>query len=212
MNRLLLLLIPVLLFAGCGEDEPGTPPSPAPFDLPESPQALMDAFRTTYETMDADLYDSLLDPGFETILQQDTVNQFPDVGQTLDFAEEERIAGRLFSREDLTDPDGAFVPGVKTITFQLFTPTADWSMSPPDDPIPATLFAPYEVQFLFDRGQEYSLIHVHGGIRFYAAARDSLHQGVTRTYYRMVGQVDQTWVGAKSVEDETWGSLKALYR
>lgn len=211
MKRYSTLLLLIFVIAGCGDDDPGTTPPPATFDLPESPTELMAAFQSAYETMDLDLFRKILDPGFETILQQETIDEFPDVGETLDWNEETRIAERMFSGDDLADPNGAFVPGMAAISFGIFSPVDDWQQSQANDPIPDTLFAPYQVDFLFNRGQEYSQIHIKGQIRFYVAARDSLFEGETRQYYRMVGQVDLTSIN-KETESSTWGSVKAQYR
>ncbi len=72
--------------------------------------------------------------------------------------------------------------------------------------------APYEVEFLFDRGQEFSSLRVQGRIKFYVTSRDSLHEDVLRQYYQMIGQVDLTSRGGKVVENVLWGSAKAIYR
>jgi len=66
------------------------------------------------------------------------------------------------------------------------------------------------VDFLFDRGQEFSTLKVGGTIKFYVASRDSLHDGTIKQYYQMIGQVDLT-AGFKSTELIPWGSVKALW-
>jgi hypothetical protein len=85
-------------------------------------------------------------------------------------------------------------------------------MSPEDDIIPNAEWAPFEVDFLFDRGQEFSTMKVEGTIKFYVTSRDSMHEGSLKQYYEMIGQVDLTNGGFKSVETATWGSVKALWR
>ena len=61
------------------------------------------------------------------ILQEDTIDEFPDVGTTLDFTEEERIHQRMFSGEWVTDPQGVHVPAMKTIEFLIFNAMDGWS-------------------------------------------------------------------------------------
>ncbi len=134
----------------------------------------------------------MLHPTYQTILQQETIDQFPDVGETLDLSEELRIHERMFRGEDLTDPDGELVPGVINISFEEFRQLDDWHEVPVGSEIVGDLFAPYQVDFLFDRGQEHTQISVKGQINFYVIAVDSLHEGSVRDYYQMVGQVDLT--------------------
>ena len=80
------------------------------------------------------------------------------------------------------------------ISFGKFQPELDWQVSPADDPIPNALFAPYSVDILFNRGQGHSQISVKGQIRFYVTSKDSLHEGETKPYFQMVGQVDLTTI------------------
>jgi hypothetical protein len=154
----------------------------------------------------------ILHPDFLTILQDATVQEFPDVGTTLDVNEELRIHQRMFSGDPVTDPNGQFVPGVAGISFSQFQALDDWAVSSGDDIIPNAEWAPYEVEFLFDRGQEFSSLRVQGTIKFYVTSRDSLHEDVLRQYYQMIGQVDLTSRGGKVVENVLWGSAKAIYR
>ena len=179
--------------------------------FPSNPDQLMANFQTVYEFRYAEGYKELMHPDFLTILQQSTTDEFPDVGTTLDFNEERRIHERMFSGEVVTDPDGIFVPGVRVIVFQVFRALDAWALSPQNDIIPNAEWAPFEVDFLFDRGQNFSFLKASGTIKFYVTSRDSLHEGVTKQYYEMIGQVDLTNIG-KAVEESNWGSLKALWR
>ncbi len=179
--------------------------------FPDSPDQLMANFQTIYETMDVDEYLKIMHPDFLTILQDATSQEFPDVGTTLDVNEELRIHERMFSGEAVTDPDGYLVPGVRNISFNVLWPLDAWSLSPPNDIIPNAEWAPFEVVFLFDRGQNFSTLKVTGTIKFYVTSRDSLHEGTTKQYYQMIGQVDLT-SGYKGIEESIWGSVKALFR
>ena len=180
--------------------------------FPGSPDVLMANFQTIYETMDIDEFRKIMHPDYLTILQEDTIDEFPDVGTTLDVNEELRIHERMFSGDSVTDPNGDFVPGVEGISFSQFRALDSWAVSPGDDIIPNAEWAPFEVDFLFNRGQEFSSLRVQGWIKFYVTSRDSLHEDVLRQYYQMLGQVDLTSGGGKVVENVLWGSAKAIYR
>ncbi len=207
-------LLAGLLFGalGCSEDKKIVGPAPSSsLPFPGSPDLLMANFKTMYETRDYREFELIMALGFETILQQRTTLEFPDVGETLDLTEELRIHDRMFSGDAVTDPNGDLVPGVSNIFIEHFTPLGTWAVSPPTDIIPDTEWAVYDVGFLFDRGQNYSTLNVQGNIKFYVASRDSLHEGMVRPYYQMIGQVDLT-DGSKSTETKSWGSIKALWR
>lgn len=191
-----LLIAPAGCIFSPDDDEGGgdtTKPTGLPW--PGSADVLMDNFRQIYETRDIDEYRKIMHPDFLTILQEATTTEFPDVGTTLDVNEELRIHERMFSGEALTDPNGDFVPGVLSINFSKFRALDAWVESPSDDIIPNAEWAPFEVDFLFDRGQNFSTLKVEGTIKFYVTSKDSLHQGSTKKYYQMIGQVDLTNLG-----------------
>ena len=179
--------------------------------FPDSADKLMNNFQTIYEIRYSHGYRELMHPDFLTILQQATTEEFPDVGTTLDFDQERRIHDRMFSGDALTDPNGDFIPGVAGIWFSRFRALDTWVVSPADDLFPNTEWAPFEVEFMFDRGQSFSTLKVNGTIKFYVTSRDSVHEGATKKFYQMVGQVDLTNLG-KAVEGTSWGSVKALFR
>jgi hypothetical protein len=208
-------LFAALLLCATGCDDEETPSGPL-VDLPEtlpfpdSADQLMANFQTLYEDMDFQEYERLLAPEFETHLQEQTTHEFPGVGGTLDFQEEMRIHERMFSGDALTDQNGNFIPAVMAISLQGFRRAEDWAVAGPDDVVPGAEWAPYEVDILFDRGQQYSYLRAQGIIKFYVTSRDSVHRGSTKKYYQMVGQVDWTGLG-KPVEDASWGSIKSLF-
>jgi hypothetical protein len=179
--------------------------------FPDTPAQLMDNFQYTYESGNTLEYLILMAPEFLTILQMQTVEEFPEVGTTLGYDEESRIHQRLFSGEAVTDPDGDLIPGVERIAFSRFQALDAWVETPVEDLFPGTEWAPYEVEILLDRGLNFSTLKVNGLIKFYVTSRDSLHQGSMKKYYQMAGQVDLTG-GFKGVEDSIWGSVKALWR
>lgn len=196
----LVLVLAVTATSGCifspGDTPPCTDPSCQPggggLQFPDTPDKLLQNFQTIYEQMDFTEFAKIIHPDYITILQQSTINDFPDVGETLDINEELRIHERMFSKRDVTDPDGLLVPAIQTISFQTFARQGTWGLSPANDQIPNAENALYDVVFLFDRGQTYSTLKVQGSIRFYVTHRDSTVGGVTKPYYQMIGQRDLT--------------------
>jgi hypothetical protein len=192
---LAMLLLAFAATSGCifsPKPDPGPINPPAGLPFPDSPDKLMANFQAIYETMDIDEFTKMLHPDYITILQASTTAQYPDVGTTFDLSEELRIHQRMFAGLPVTDPDGAFVPGIASIDFQTFEPQGTWAMSPANDQIPNAEWALYDVIFMFDRGQTYTILKVQGQIKFYVTHRDSLVNGVTKPYYQMLGQMDLT--------------------
>lgn len=196
---IMVLVLAVTVTTGCIFSPKDDPPCTGPDcngntgpQFPDTPDKLMQNFQSAYEKLDFADYTKLVHPDFITILQQSTINDFPDVGETLDINEELRIHERMFSKRDVTDPDGVLVPAVQNISFQTFARQGTWSLSPANDQIPNAENALYDVVFLFDRGQTYSTLKVQGAIRFYVTHRDSLVGGVTKPFYQMIGQRDLT--------------------
>ncbi|MDX2474402.1 MAG: hypothetical protein QNL91_11900 [Candidatus Krumholzibacteria bacterium] len=198
-----LLADDTLTFTGVYVEDPGLP-------FPGTENQLMANFRTTYEDMNFDTMADLLHADFITILQPSTTQEFPDVGATLDLTEELRIAERMFSGQPVTDPDGALVQAISIISFNIFEQQGAWVTSPPNDVIPNARFALFDVTFLFGRPGA-STLKVEGQIKFYVAGRDSVVDGLTKTYWEMIGQQDLTNSG-KAIENNSWGSVKALFR
>jgi len=179
--------------------------------FPDTADQLMENFQTIYETMDVDEYVKLMHPDFLTILQQQTTDEFPDVGPTLDVLEEQQIHKYMFSGNDGADPNGDFRPGVDGISFLRFQALDAWQISPDDDIIPNAEWAPFEVEFQFDRGQEYTTLNVEGTIKFYVTSVEFQFQSVDMQFYQMIGQVDLT-NSVKASEGTSWGTVKALFR
>ncbi len=199
VNRLGLVALVLLLAAagGCIFSPPDVPPctdcNPTQkLQFPDSEDKLMANFQYIYETMDYQEFRKMLGHNYITVLQQSTRNTFPDVGETFDLEEELRIHERMFSKQDVYDPNNVAVPGVQTIQFNTFQRVGVWLTSPANDRIPNARSALYSVQFLFDRGATYSILKVTGNIQFYVTSRDSTVGGVTKPYFQMVGQIDLT--------------------
>lgn len=216
-SRLHLLLLPAtlllagLILGGCSEDEPPVYP-PQPIVEPQTPDELVAGFLTAYGKMDVESYLDLLDPEYLTILQTDTTLEFPDLGVSLDFAEEERIHMRMFSGEAVTDPEGEFRPAVINIVFNHFQILGSWSATDDAENFPDSQWALYEVAIEFDRGQNFSALDVEGTVKIYARAHTKNVDGTDVTHYLMAGMKDLTSSGAKGVNSTPWGSVRAYYR
>jgi len=209
---LLMLATAVLLTAaGCSEDDPVKVQDDDPVTGPATTAELVAQFRTTYEAMDVENYQALLDPDFLMLLTAETTGDFPDVGPTLDFDEEERIHTRMFSGDNVSDPNGGLVPGVQGIDFPVLMALTGWSQTDDTDNFPDTVWAAYEVVFHFNRGQEYSTLKVEGTVKIYARAHETMIAGTAHSYFLMAGMTDLTQF-MKSTESHCWGSVKALYR
>lgn len=200
----MLLAVLALLIAPAGcifspDDDPAPPDTGGGQEMPWPGTAdqLMKNFQTIYETRDFDEYRKIMHPDFLTVLQDATVEEFPDVGKTLDVNEELKIHERMFSGDSVTDPAGNLVPGVLSISFSKFRALDAWAYTPGDILIPEAEWAPFEVEFLFDRGQTYSTLKVDGKINFYVTSKDSVYQGTTKKYYQMIGQRDLTSNGTQ---------------
>ena len=209
--RLVILIFAILLIvSGCNDDEP-VRVVPVPDVGPESPEELIVGFMNAYAAMDAEKYMALLDQDYLMILSTLTTDQFPDVGPSLDIAQEERIHNRMFSGETVTDPLGNMIPAVKTIAFRVFKALDAWGRVGEGDRFPGTVWAPFEVELLFDRGPENSVLKLSGVVKIHARSHEVMVNSKKFTYYLMAGMTDLTYLG-KGVEDTPWGTVKATYR
>ncbi len=209
----LLALLSFPFLAGCDGDDPveiETVPVPVSLPFPDSENQLLANFRTTYEEMEYHPFVDLLHPDFAMILQNSTVQEFPDLGPALDRADEMRIASRMFSGQPVTDPDGALVQAISGISFDIFEQQTIWTDTQPNDAFPNTRYALYDVTFLFDRPGA-STLKVVGQIKFYVTGRDTVVNGEAKSYWQMIGQQDLTNSG-KAVAGSSWGEVKAHYR
>ncbi len=208
----LLLVITATILCSCSDDDVVVPPDDSkPIVEPPTEDMVIQNFRVAYEDMDFVALQNLLHPDFVTFLQEQTIAQFPDVGRTLDRDQEIRIAQRMFSGQPVTDPDGKLIAAISSVEFQILEQQGVWTDTGPNGVIPNARAALFDVLFIFDRPGD-STLPAQGQIRFFVSRRDSLVNGVTRTYYTMIGQQDLTNTGQKGVEEAAWGSIKALYR
>lgn len=203
----------LVCLAGCSDDEVSPEPPPvveSPYPFPGSEDQLLANFRSAYEALDAAGVTQMLRGDSVTFLQANTQLEFPELGPTLDYAEEVRCAARMLGGKSVTDPDSSLVAGISSITFQTFERQGEWYTTSAAEPIVRARAATYFVTLLCDRPM-YPTLKSNGQITFFAASRDSFHDGASRSYWQLVGQLDLTseW---KSIESKTWGSVKALFR
>jgi len=183
--------------AGCifspDDDDPSDGPPPAAgLPFPGSKDQLIANFRQIYEDMDALEYKDVIHRDYKTKLQASTVEEFGLPVAFFTYEDEVRIHQRMFSGDALTDPDGNAVPGVTSVEFSQFVQQDAWAVAPPNDPdFPNAEWAIFNSEFQFTR-TGYTTLVVRGPIKVYVTSRDSLHEGSSRPYYQMIGQVDLT--------------------
>jgi hypothetical protein len=153
---------------------------------------LMTRFGAVYADMDASGYAAILDSRFTTVLQQSTRDSFPDVGDTLGYIAELRIHQRMFSRQNVTDPNGQFIPAIQSVEVDTLQRVGEWSQSPANDPFPLAECAVYRVSLRMDRGAVMPTTVVSGQIKFYVTHHDVIVDGIARPSYQLLGQVDMT--------------------
>jgi hypothetical protein len=178
---------------------------------PGTPEILLSGIMTAYEEMDKEDYLALLDPDFLFILKPETAARYPDLGPTLDFTEEDRIHGRMFSGEPVTDPGGNRQPAVRAVGWPHFQAQDVWAETDDVDQFPGTIWAPFEVDLIVDCGQEFATFKATGVTKIYVREYSRMVGGQEMPYYKLAGIVDLTQ-SDKGVERTPWGLIKALYR
>lgn len=180
--------------------------------FPDTPDHVMTDFRLAYGNGDLSLLANLLHPDHITVLQQVTTDAFPAVGARLVMTEERRINQRMFSGQDLVDPEGQPVPALTSIWLSSFYRLGDWELSPATDPIPDVLCANYYVFVEWGRAWPHPAMRTQGTVKFYVTSEDTVVAGLKRPRYRVRGQMDLTSTDKRATENACWGSVKALFR
>ncbi len=133
----------------------------ARWPFPDTPEQLMANFKAVYEAMDSTGYTEMLAPDYRMILKGSTTLDFPELGETLDYDEEARIAGHMFSGVPGHDPYGFLTSPISSILFQALEQLTAWDTSLPTDPIPDTPSALFDVLIEFNRIGDKSLRVFH---------------------------------------------------
>jgi len=179
------------IFSPTDDPEP-TPPAPPSLSYPGTRDVLMENFRKIYEERDYDAFREMMHDDYFMVLQQSTQDDFPDVGEFIELAEELRMHERMFTGDPVVDPGGSIVPGISEISFKDFRQIDEWVTSGGNDTYyPNADYGTWLVDILFTRPgfKDYS---VKGNIQFYAVSRDSMHGGRLQPYWQMFGQIDLT--------------------
>lgn len=206
-----ILAAGLVLAAGCKDEENPVQVTSDPIVEPTTPEILMAQFQAGYEARDKTDYLALLDPDFQFILRPETAARYPELGPSLDFAEEERIHIRLFSGDSVVDPLGDIYPAVQTIVFQTFEALNDWADTDDSLLFPDARWAPFDVDLLIDCGQTYSTYKATGQVKIYVREYSRNEGNEEINIFKLAGMVDLTQ-SDKGVEATPWGLIKAFYR
>jgi hypothetical protein len=212
--RVVLAVVLCLLavsLAGCGDDDdPVQSPEEPPTEY-GSVRELVEGFASAYESKNLQAYLNCLDPDFRFILHPDTQARYPDLGPYLDFGQEDRIHGRMFSGEAVADPEGNPQPGVQGIVFNNLLALDSTQPTDDQDNFPGALWAPYDVELLVDCGAAFTTYRAQGRLKIYVRKYIRMSGGKEVEYYLLAGMVDMTDSG-KGVENTPWGLIKVFYR
>lgn len=198
-----------LAISGCSDDDPVKVNEVSSIGA-QSPDELVSYFLAAYGGMDFPGYQSILDSEFLMILSDATISEYPGLGTTINYSEEERIHERMFSGDNVTDPNGYLILGVSAITFNVFNLMGAWAATDNEEMFPNTVWAPYQVDLRIDRSQSYSS-RTDGLVKIYARSHEVTVNGKVETYFLLAGMVDLTGL-YKGSESTTWGIIKGMYR
>lgn len=216
MSRILLTVVILMVFlVGCSSDDPGEPitNSDPPLDtFPETATELVAHLQNACQDMDPDRYADLIHPDFQMVLQDQTKLIYPELGETLNRAMEIRIAARMFSGDPVTDPSGESIPAVFAVSIGRWHALDEWRAIRVGAPVPGTLWAPFEIDILLDRGQEDTTLNARGQVHLYATVIDSLADGTVGPFYQLSGMIDMTEGHYKAIERANLGTIKGMYR
>ncbi len=182
----------------------------AALSFPDSPDQLMANLRTVFDNQVVSLIDDLLAADHVTYLDSTATFAYPAMGGTLAREDELAALGRIFSGDDVTDPEGEIIPGVGLISVTSLVKQGDWSVATGEDRVPGAQHATFNLNVFVHRWSGDDLT-VDGSVDFYAVARDSLVDGEVRDYWQLIAQDDfgPTTPGTGAL---SWSGFKAMYR
>jgi len=99
---------------------------------------------------------------------------------------------------------------VGLISFSTLEKQQEWSVAGVEDRVPGAQHATYTVSVFLRRWTGDDL-QVDGTVDFYAAARDSVVDGLVRGYWQLIAQ-DDLGPAARTTAPVSWSGLKAMYR
>lgn len=183
--------------AGCGEDDPTTPPDEedpiGPIDTAD--KAILEFVRV-YEGRDLTAYSDRLSADFEFVGQ-------PDLKYDRD--QEIAISQKIF--EEIAGAGGAVVEDIRIEQLQ---PLGTWAEVPMNDPDFGTystaLYRPYNVLINFLLSNVALTLKAQGLAVFYV-----IDEGTDTEYnFVLLGIVDGT-EGKQATENSSWSSVKSLF-
>jgi len=197
-TKALLLSLGILLWVGgtgcifSPDDDGGGGDIPPPPELPfpDSEDQLMANFKAVYERMDINLYGQLLHTDYKfKYLPEDVENlNLPDAFHNRD--DEVGIMTNIFSQQPVTNSRGELQAAITAVTVSVLDPQTVWEDSTDPD-FPNSRRRLYSVNLEFTRQTDNTII-VQGQQEFFVTSRDSLHNGIPKQYWQLVGQIDQT--------------------
>jgi hypothetical protein len=201
-----------VLVGGCDQGDPPEQIEPSvglPF--PDTPDQLIDNFKTAYGGMDLEAYrDDVLSDQYTFVLQPETVEEFALADSLFDRDDELAIAETMFSGQP-----NAWDRVLTSIEMLELQPLSAWEAVPANDPyfgsLPETQRRRFSLIFYFAIQGDFRY-EVLGAQVFYVECDSVLHRGVMTPRYRLRGQIDQTVLRpGKGTDQATWGTVKALW-
>lgn len=176
--------------------------------FPTTPDAAILALRIGYSSMDVGYYRAVLHPQYAFILCPLDVR--PGGPDRFGYADELTVAENMFSGLPFERPGDIPVPAISSISIATLIRVGDWTDVGPDDPdFPNTRRGLHYVHVIFSRASA-NTITASGTQVFYVSARDSLVNGVHKSFCQVRGQRDLGG-GPKGGDGDSWGAVKCLY-
>lgn len=196
-NLLLALGLVVLVFpVGCifspdedgGDGGGGGGGGNEGYPFPDTADKMVQNFTEIYGNMDIDAYREILHPDYRFILgSADGDDEY------YNFDTEVALTANMFSGEQGPTPDARPISEIQIVTY----PQGVWDDVPENEPNfggHGAVKKVYEVDISVTR-PGYNTFLIQGQVDFYAVRQDSLVNGQTRDYWRLLGQWDHTASG-----------------
>ncbi len=190
LGMLLWLCAAGCIFSPDEEDGGGGPPPTPPLPFPDSEDQLMANFKTIYEAMDINEYGKILDTNYRFKYQPFDVESLNLPGEFHNRDDELGIMRNIFSQNAIVNSQGQRQEAITEITVRVLDPVSIWEDSTDPD-FPDSRKRLYTVNLEFKRPEDTTII-VQGSQEFYVSSRDSLHNGIPKLYWQLVGQIDLT--------------------
>ena len=219
MIRYVKVLLPVaamivlgglFLLAGCSDDDPVTPVHlPESGYLAVSPDSLMALWELALTSMDSTMYRDMYDPAFRFQFSAGDMNEFQLLTEYMTRDETVQTGWNMFSGREITNWQGAIVPGVSRISFPFLTQDTTWEIVAAGANTRAS--ARFTFQMFVERGYGYPILAATGSFDFFAMSSDTVDADGTPTqYYQLFSMVEVDPVKELEVVN-TWGGVHLTY-